>query len=149
MTPENRFTVVAAVISDVEGKILLARRPEGTHMAGLWEFPGGKVEDGESYSEALVRELNEELGISVEIGQPLTFAIHTEKDLEILLLFFSATIIAGRPRPLEGQEIMWVRPDELRSYQMPPPDDEVVSLLVNRNEGSMVDLGSPSATSRL
>jgi len=149
MPPEARFIVVAAVISNDEGKILLARRPEGTHMAGLWEFPGGKVENGESFPEALLRELREELGILVEIGQPLTFAIHTEKDLEILLLFFSATIIAGRPRPLEGQEIIWVRPDELRSYQMPPADDEVVSLLVNRNEGSMVGQGPPMTTSRL
>jgi mutator protein MutT len=112
-------------------------------MAGLWEFPGGKVENGESFSEALIRELREELGISVEIGQPLTFAVHTEKDLEILLLFFSATIIGGRPRPLEGQEILWVRLADLRGYAMPPADEGVVSLLVNRNEGSMVGQGPP------
>jgi len=137
----TRFTVVAAVISDEEGRVLLARRPEGTHMAGLWEFPGGKVETGESYSEALVRELDEELGISVEICRPLTFAVHTEPDLEILLLFFSGAIATGVPTPREGQELRWIRPDELRAYPMPPADDEVVSLLVNRTEGSMVDLG--------
>ena len=145
----TRFTVVAAVISDDKGRILLTRRPEGAHMGGLWEFPGGKVENGESYSEALVRELNEELGIAVQKGRPLTFAVHSEKNLEILLLFYSATITAGRPKPLEGQEITWVRPDELGNYAMPPADDEVVSLLVNRNEGSMVGLGSPTAISRL
>ncbi len=101
-------------------------------MAGLWEFPGGKVEDGESYSEALVRELDEELGIFVEIGSPLTFAVHTEPDLEILLLFFSAAIAIGVPTPREGQEIRWVRPDELKHFQMPPADDEVVEMLVSR-----------------
>ena len=117
-------------------------------MAGLWEFPGGKVEEGESYSEALVRELHEELGIKIDHGRPLTFALHTENNLEILLLFFSASIIAGRPRPLEGQEIIWVRSDELRDYAMPPADDEVVGLL----EESMVGRGpSPHErhTSRL
>ena len=101
-------------------------------MAGLWEFPGGKVEEGESFSEALVRELDEELGIVVEIGGPLTFAVHTESDLEILLLFFSVAIAAGVPTPREGQEIRWVRPDELKHFQMPPADDEVVEMLVSR-----------------
>ena len=98
-------------------------------MAGLWEFPGGKVEAGESYFEALVRELHEELGIVVEIGGPLTFAVHSEPDLEILLLFFSTAIAGGVPTPREGQEIRWVRPDELRGFPMPPADDEVVDLL--------------------
>ncbi len=129
----TRFTVVAAVISDDEGRILLARRPEGTHMAGLWEFPVGKVEDGEPFSDALARELDEELGIEVEIGRPVTFAVHTEPDLEILLLFFSAAIATGVPTPREGQEIRWVQPDELKGYPMPPADDEVVRLLVNRD----------------
>lgn len=124
-----RFTVVAAVIVDDDGRILLTKRAEDTHMGGLWEFPGGKVENGESYSEALVRELHEELGISVETGRPLTFAIHKENNLEILLLFFSAAITAGRPRSLEGQEILWVRSDELTNYPMPPADDEVVEML--------------------
>ncbi len=125
-----RFTVVAAVIFDDDGRILLTKRAEDTHMGGLWEFPGGKVENGESYSGALVRELHEELGISVETGRPLTFAIHKENNLEILLLFFSAVITDGRPRSLEGQEILWVRSDELTNYPMPPADDEVVEMLV-------------------
>ncbi len=126
---KTQITVVAAVISDGEGRILLARRPKGSHMAGLWEFPGGKVEEGESFSEALARELDEELGIVVEIGGPLTFAVHTEPDLEILLLFFSGVIATGVPTPREGQELRWVRPDELRDFPMPPADDEVVELL--------------------
>lgn len=131
MPTEKRITVVAAVIFDGEGRVFLARRPEGTHMAGLWEFPGGKVEEGESYSEALIRELDEELGISVEIGRPLTFAVHTEPGLEILLLFFSASVSTGVPVPREGQEIVWVRPEELPDYPMPPADDEMVALLVS------------------
>ncbi len=104
-------------------------------MAGLWEFPGGKVEKGESYAEALVRELDEELGIVVEIGGPLTFAVHTEPDLEILLLFYSAAIAAGLPTPREGQELAWVRSDKLKAYPMPPADDEVVRLLVRIHGG--------------
>lgn len=134
MSTKTRFTVVAAVIFDGEGSVFLARRPEGTHMAGLWEFPGGKVEEGESYSEALVRELDEELGILVEVGRPLTFAVHTEADLEILLLFFSASIITGMPVAREGQEIVWVRPEELPDYKMPPADDEMVTLLVGSSD---------------
>ena len=141
---KTHFIVVAAVISDGEGRVLLARRPEGTHMAGLWEFPGGKVEKDESYSEALVRELDEELGVSVEIGSPLTFAVHTEPDLEILLLFFSCVIADGVPTPREGQELRWVRPDQLEHFQMPPADDEVVRLLVDRVYGSMVGQGPPA-----
>lgn len=112
-------------------------------MAGLWEFPGGKVEDGESYSDALVRELDEELGISAEIGRPLTFAVHTERDLEILLLFFSASIIAGVPVPREGQEIIWARPEELPGYEMPPADDEMVALLVSSSDRMMAGQRTP------
>lgn len=136
MPTERRLTVVAAVIYDDQGKILLTRRPEGTHMAGLWEFPGGKVEEGESCSEALIRELDEELGVSVKVGRPLTFAIHTEPALEILLLFFSAALGTGVPVAREGQDIAWVRPEELPRYPMPPADDEMVSMLVDRPEGS-------------
>ena len=131
MPPENQFTVVAAVITDDEGKILLARRPDDAHMGGLWEFPGGKIEHGETHAEALIRELDEELGISTVIGEPLTFAIHTESDLEILLLFFWAEIADGVPSPREGQEIRWVLPGELRGLPMPPADDQVVELLVD------------------
>lgn len=131
MSPRKRFVVVAAVIADPEGRILLSRRPEGTHMAGLWEFPGGKVESGEGYVDALARELDEELGIKVDIGVPLTFAVHTEVNLEILLLFFMASISSGEPTAREGQEIHWVRRHQLKDYPMPPADDEVVDLLVN------------------
>ena len=112
-------------------------------MAGLWEFPGGKVEDGEPFSDALARELDEELGIEVEIGRPVTFAIHAEPELEILLLFFSASISDGVPTSREGQEIKWVRPDELKYFQMPPADDEVVEMLVSRPYRTMVGQDPP------
>ncbi len=98
-------------------------------MAGLWEFPGGKVEDGETNSEALVRELREELGIEVEIGPLLGRAVHTEPGLEIRLSFFAVSNVRGEPVPLEGQETRWVRPDDISSLPMPPADEEFVRSL--------------------
>jgi 8-oxo-dGTP diphosphatase len=123
------FTVVAAVIRDHAGRFLLARRPAGRHMAGLWEFPGGKVHAGEAPTTALVRELAEELDLEVEIGDPLTFAVHEEAALRILLLFFEASIRHGEPRPREGQEIAWVSPADLRRYPTPPADAVLVDRL--------------------
>jgi 8-oxo-dGTP diphosphatase len=121
--------VVAAVIRDAAGKILLTRRPEGRHMGGLWEFPGGKVEDRESPAAALERELVEELGISVAVGAPLTFAVHSEPGMRIVLLFYRAVVVRGRPTALEKQEIAWVAPEDLLSYPTPPADAELVELL--------------------
>ena len=128
--PARRITVVAAVIADESGRVLLARRPRGTHMEGLWEFPGGKVGARESPAPALVREIREELGVDVEVGRPLTFAVHSEPGLEILLLFFRASIVAGDPTPLEGQELRWAEVDRLRRLPMPPADRGLVDLLV-------------------
>lgn len=99
-------------------------------MAGLWEFPGGKVHAGEAPAEALVRELAEELDVAARIEDPITFAVHHEPGLRILLLFFHAAIEAGAPRPREGQEIAWVPPDELHRYPTPPADAELVARLV-------------------
>jgi 8-oxo-dGTP diphosphatase len=124
------FIVVAAVIRDSEGRILLTRRPEGRHMAGLWEFPGGKVADGESPASALVRELDEELGLQTETGPPITFAVHEEPELRILLLFFESTILGGTPTPREGQEIVWARPELLGAYPTPPADADLVAQLI-------------------
>ena len=130
------FTVVvAAVISDGEGRILLTRRLEGTHMGGLWEFPGGKVEAGEAPEEALRRELAEEIGTAAEIGDPMTFAVHREPEMRILLLFYTASIGGECPVALEGQEIAWVARQELSSYPMPPADAELVRRLINKVEG--------------
>lgn len=123
------FTVVAAVMRDATGRVLLARRPPGSHMAGLWEFPGGKIAAGESPAAALVRELVEELGVTAEIGRPITFAIHEEPGLRILLLFYEAQIVAGRPSPLEGQELGWFEIHRLRELSMPPADLDLVERL--------------------
>lgn len=126
----RELVVVAAVIRDPQGKVLLTRRPEGRHMAGLWEFPGGKVEPGEAPAAALVRELEEELGVEAEVGDPLTFAVHEEPGLRILLLFYSARIVAGRPRQLDGQRLAWVPAARLSEYPTPPADAELVARLV-------------------
>jgi 8-oxo-dGTP diphosphatase len=123
------FTVVAGVIRDSSGRVLLARRPAGRHMAGLWEFPGGKVADGEAPAAALERELAEELDLEVTVGEPLTFAVHEEAGLRILLLFYEAAISSGEPRPREGQEIAWVSPADLRRYPTPPADAGLVERL--------------------
>ncbi len=121
--------VAAAVIRDEDGRYLLARRPSGRHMAGLWEFPGGKVDDGEAPAAALVRELAEELDVTAAVEAPLTFAVHEEPGRRILLLFYSARILAGVPRPLEGQEVAWVAPANLPSYPTPPADAALVERL--------------------
>lgn len=123
--------VVAAVIRDDPGRILLTRRLEGTHMGGLWEFPGGKVEAGEAPEDALRRELAEEIGTKAEIGDPLTFAVHSEPGMRILLLFYAVSIGSSCPVALEGQEIAWVAQRELRSYPMPPADAELVRRLMS------------------
>ncbi len=99
-------------------------------MAGLWEFPGGKVGIDESPAAALSREIREELGVEIEVGAPLTFAVHTEPGLEILLLFFRAAVKSGTPAGLEGQELMWSPVSELRRFEMPPADAGLVDLLV-------------------
>ena len=98
-------------------------------MAGLWEFPGGKVNDGEAPAAALERELAEELGIEAQTGDPITFAVHEENGLRILLLFFNARIVSGQPKPLEGQQLAWVSSAELSRYPTPPADAGLVELL--------------------
>jgi 8-oxo-dGTP diphosphatase len=127
----RELTVVAAVIHDRDGRVLLTRRPDDRHMGGLWEFPGGKVDPGESPTQALARELVEELDLAVEVGTPITFAVHEEPGLRILLLFYAATILSGTPRSLDGQELAWVEVGELASYPTPPADAQLVERLVD------------------
>jgi 8-oxo-dGTP diphosphatase len=129
--PTREITVVAAVIRDAEGRVLLTQRPRDRHMGGLWEFPGGKIDDGEGPAEALERELDEELGLAVEVEEPLTFAVHEEPGLRILLLFFNASILSGAPQAHEGQAVMWVPAGELASYPTPPADAEIVRRLAD------------------
>jgi 8-oxo-dGTP diphosphatase len=134
------LVVVAAVIRDDRGRILLTRRPEDTHMGGLWEFPGGKVEDGEDPRDALVRELREELAVEAAVGRPITFAIHSETGLRILLLFFDCSLEHGDPRPVDGQRMTWVEPGRLAEYPTPPADAELVRLLVDLDRPTSRDL---------
>lgn len=121
--------VVAAVIGDNQGRYLLARRRPGTHLAGMWEFPGGAMEAGETPAQALARELYEELGVRVEVGEPLTFAWHRDERRDVLLLFFSADIVSGTPNGREGQEVRWVKREELDSLPVPPADGPLVRTL--------------------
>lgn len=123
--------VVAAALIDGEGRVLLAQRPEGKSMAGLWEFPGGKVHADETPEAALVRELQEELGIETSPGclWPLTFASHGYEKFHLLMPVFSCRVWQGTPQSKEGQKLAWVDKQQLKDYPMPPADVALVQLL--------------------
>ena len=124
--------VVACALVDADGRVLIAERPPGRSMAGLWEFPGGKVEAGERPEETLIRELKEELGIDVKEAclAPLTFASHTYPDLHLLMPLYVCRRWDGIMVAQEGQRLAWVRPNRLRDYPMPPADEPLVSHLM-------------------
>lgn len=132
-TPKRMLLVAACALIDADGRVLLTQRPEGKALAGLWEFPGGKVEQGETPEEALIRELREELGIETKVAclAPLTFASHTYDDFHLLMPLYICRRYEGIARGLEGQAIKWVRARELRNYPMPPADDPLVPFLVD------------------
>jgi 8-oxo-dGTP diphosphatase len=123
--------VAAAALVDADGRVLIARRPEGKRMAGLWEFPGGKVAPGESPEAALIRELQEELGIDTRASclAPIAFASHRYEDFHLLMPLYACRVWQGSPTPREGQELAWVRPPRLSDYPMPPADAPLVALL--------------------
>ena len=123
--------VAAAVIIDDQNRVLLAQRPAGKAMAGLWEFPGGKVEADELPEIALVRELREELGIETSPGclLPLTFASYAYPDFHLLMPLFACRIWQGTPQPREGQKLAWAHKKEWRDYPMPPADDVILPIL--------------------
>ena len=123
--------VAAVALIDADGRVLLARRPQGKSMAGLWEFPGGKVHDGEAPEAALIRELKEELGVDTAESclAPFTFASHRYPDFHLLMPLYVCRRWSGTPKPLEGQELAWVRPQRLKEYPMPPADRPLVALL--------------------
>lgn len=123
--------VAACALVDVDGRVLVARRPEGKPMAGLWEFPGGKVEDGERPEETVIRELKEELGIDVSEAclAPLTFASHTYEDFHLVMPLYVCRRWSGSVRALEGQELAWVAPVRLSGYPMPPADLPLIAQL--------------------
>jgi len=123
--------VSAVALIDADGRVLLAQRPEGRTMAGLWEFPGGKVEPHETPEAALIRELHEELGIDTWASclAPLTFASHPYPDFHLLMPLFACRKWQGVPHPREGQRLAWVRPREMRDYAMPPADIPLIPIL--------------------
>jgi 8-oxo-dGTP diphosphatase len=121
--------VVAAAVIEEEGRFLVTRRLEGTHLAGLWEFPGGKMADGESHSQALIRELREELDVDVDVGERIFNVEHAYDDRTIALHFYRCTL-RGTPRPLLGQEMRWVARAALDALDFPPADAELIRLLM-------------------
>jgi 8-oxo-dGTP diphosphatase len=132
MAAGRRMLLVAAcALIDADGRILLAQRPEGKTLAGLWEFPGGKVEPGETPEECLIRELDEELGITTRIAclAPLTFASHSYDDFHLLMPLYVCRRFEGIPEGREGQALKWVRPRALRDYPMPPADAPLIPFL--------------------
>ena len=123
--------VSAVALIDPDGRVLLAQRPAGKSMAGLWEFPGGKVEAGETPDDALVRELHEELGIETWSSclAPLTFASHTYDDFHLLMPLYACRKWDGIVQGKEGQELAWVRAQDLNKYPMPPADIPIIPIL--------------------
>jgi 8-oxo-dGTP diphosphatase len=131
---KKRIVLVAAcALVDSDGRILLAQRPEGKPLAGLWEFPGGKVEAGETPEETLIRELEEELGIRTKVAclAPLTFASHSYDDFHLLMPLYVCRRYEGFAEGREGQLIKWVRPKALRDYPMPPADEPLIPFLMD------------------
>jgi 8-oxo-dGTP diphosphatase len=129
----NLVLVAACALLDPDGRVLIAQRPLGKPMAGLWEFPGGKVEQGEAPEQTLIRELKEELGIVVNVAclAPLTFASHSYPDFHLLMPLYFCRRWEGIVRALEAQQLAWVRPNRLRDYPMPPADEPLVSHLMS------------------
>jgi 8-oxo-dGTP diphosphatase len=123
--------VSAVALIDPDGRVLLAQRPEGKSMAGLWEFPGGKVEAGETPEEALTRELHEELGIDTWSSclAPLTFASHAYEDFHLLMPLFACRRWNGAPQSKEGQTLKWVKAQDLKNFPMPPADIPLIPIL--------------------
>ncbi|WP_018631486.1 8-oxo-dGTP diphosphatase MutT [Neomegalonema perideroedes] len=133
MSGAKILLVVACALVDADGRVLLARRPEGKALAGLWEFPGGKLEPGERPEEALIRELAEELGIDVKSAclAPLTFASHAYEDKHLLMPLYVCRRWSGQVQSKEGQALAWVKPNKMREYPMPPADLPLIAPLID------------------
>ena len=128
--PERPRVVVTAAVIERDGTYLVTRRPAGVHLAGLWEFPGGKVDRGESLQRCLVREIQEELASDVEVGPEIFSIVHTYPERSVELHFFACTL-KGEPCAAFAQELRWVPRAELRSLDFPPADRELIELLAN------------------
>ena len=125
--------VAACALLDPDRRVLITQRPPGKSMAGLWEFPGGKIEPGERPEETLIRELREELGIEVQEAclAPLTFASHSYADFDLLMPLFVCRRWTGVPEAREGQILKWVAPHRLRTFPMPPADEPLIPVLAD------------------
>jgi len=131
MSNQGLLMVAAAALVDVDGRVLVQQRPEGKAMAGLWEFPGGKVEGDESLEQTLIRELKEELDIDVTAAclAPFTFASHAYDDFRLLMPLFVCRVWEGTPKSVEGQALQWLRPMRMGDLAMPPADRPLVAML--------------------
>ena len=127
------IVVVAAVIEE-DGRFLVTRRQDGVHLAGLWEFPGGKIGPSETHADALRREIGEELDADVEVGDLVFSTTHDYADRTVALYFYECRLV-GTPRPLLGQQVRWVSRDELPSLGFPPADEELISRLTSSGAG--------------
>jgi 8-oxo-dGTP diphosphatase len=132
-SPRKLLLVAACALVDADGRVLIAQRPEGKQLAGLWEFPGGKVEPGETPEETVVRELQEELAIETKVPclAPLTFASHSYETFHLLMPLYVCRRFWGTPVAREHKALKWVRPKEMRSYPMPPADEPLVAHLID------------------
>ena len=130
MSSKKKITVTAALIWQ-GGKILITKRPEGSHLEGLWEFPGGKREGSESLEECIAREIKEELGVQIRPEKVLLTVNHEYETKIVNLHIFECTLVNGLPSPMEGQDMKWVRPCDMSEYKFPPPDKEVIEFLCN------------------
>jgi 8-oxo-dGTP diphosphatase len=130
-SPGRTLLVAAVALVDVDGRVLLAQRPPGKSLAGLWEFPGGKVHEGETPEAALVRELKEELDIDTRSSclAPFTFASHSYEEFHLLMPLYVCRVWQGDVRPMEGQKLAWVYPNRMGDYPMPPADVPLVAML--------------------
>ncbi|WP_062016584.1 (deoxy)nucleoside triphosphate pyrophosphohydrolase [Aureimonas sp. AU4] len=133
MPAPRMLLVTACALIDADRRILVTERPAGKSLAGLWEFPGGKVEPGETPEESLIRELREELGVETKADclAPLTFASHTYEDFHLLMPLYVCRRYEGIPRSMEGQRLRWVRARDLRDLAMPPADLPLIPFLID------------------
>ena len=128
MPSKKKIKVTAAIIWQ-DGKVLITKRPEGTHLEGMWEFPGGKIEGPETLEECIVREINEELGVLIKPVKLLLTVSHEYETKIVDLYIFECILVNGSPFPMEGQGMKWVKPSDMSGYIFPPPDIEIVEFI--------------------